>query len=228
METIAEHMARLHADPEWRARMADRERERRPVIEQNRKDAAPVVADLIAAGFYIHSVADLYSRRLDYRSAIPILVKWLPEIQNPDVQEDIVRALSVKWAPREIASLMIVEYRKGEPSDTSLRWAIGNALAVLATDAVFDDVVALARDRRYGRSRERVAESLGNMKDPRALEVLLELLDDPDVTLPVVRALGRLGSKARPAYTRIEPLTRDPRSWFRKDARQALQRITRG
>jgi HEAT repeat protein len=120
---------------------------------------------------------------------------------------------------------MIAEYRKGVPSYTPWRWAIGNALTVLATDAVFDEIVALARDRRYGRARERVAESLGNMKDDRAVDVLLELLDDEEVSLPAMRGLGRLGPRARRARAKIEPFLQHPEAWVRKDALRALKRI---
>jgi PBS lyase HEAT-like repeat-containing protein len=225
--TAAELKAKLEADPEWRARMEAKERELRPIIERNREAAAPVIADLIAAGFYVHSIGDLYNQRLDYRRAIPILVEWLPRIDNPDVKEDIVRALSVKWTPREVAGIMIAEYRKGAPSHTPWRWAIGNALTVLATDAVFDEIVELARDRHYGRSRGPVVESLGNMKNDRAVDVLLELLDDPElsVSLPAVRALGKLGPRARRARAKLEPFAKRPEAWVRKDALKALKRI---
>jgi hypothetical protein len=223
--TAEELQAQLEADPQWRATMEARERERRPRIEKNMADAAPVVADLIAAGFYVHSIGDLYNQRVDYRRAIPILVKWLPRIDNPDVKETIIRALSVKWTPSEVARVMVDEYRKGVPGDTPWRWAIGNALTVLATDAVFDDIVEIVRDRRYGRARERAVESLGNMKDQRAADVLVELVDDPEVSLPAVRALGKLGPRARRAREKIESFAQHAEAWVRKDALKALKRI---
>jgi HEAT repeat protein len=223
--TIGELMAELRADPEWVARMAAKEAERRPIIEKNRIDSAPVVADLVAAGFYVDWIADLFNQRLDYRDAIPILMKWLPRVDNPAVKADIVTALAVKWTPPSVVPMLIHEYRQGVPGWTVLRDAIGHALTGLATDVFFEELVELAHDLRYGKSRLFLVESLGNMKDPRAVGVLMELLDDPEVSLAAIRALGRLGARARPARAKIERFVQRPESWVRKDALKALKRI---
>jgi HEAT repeat protein len=223
--TAEELKARLSADPLWQAKMAGKERALRPIIEQNRQAAAPIVADLVAAGFYVHSIADLHHQRLNYRRAIPILLKWLPRVENADVKESIIRALSVKWSPPEVGRIVIEEYRKGVPADTSWRWAIGNALTVLAGNQLFEDIVELARDGRYGNARQRVVESLANMTNPRSVDILIELLDDAVVRMPAVRALGKLGARARAALPRIEDLLNHPEAWVRKEALSALKRI---
>jgi len=67
--------------------------------------------------------------------------------------------------------------------------------------------------------------ALGNMPDPRCEEVLLELLNDPEVTGHAVMALGRLRSRA--AREPIERLLVHPKTWVRTEARKALARIER-
>lgn len=225
--TAEELMAQLEGDPAWVARRDRKEAERLRVVEVNRRDAAPVVAELRVAGFEVESIADLHNRRMSYRDAVPILLGWLPRIENPAVKEDIVRSLSVKWAKPQAGPLLVDEFRQAPDSDQELglRWAIGNALAEVADDSVFEDVADLASDPAWGRSREMVAVALGNMSDPRAVVVLRGLLNDEQVAGYAAMALGKLG--AAEARADIEPLLEHPTAWVRKKAKQALAKIDR-
>ena len=68
-----------------------------------------------------------------------------------------------------------------------------------------------------------VAVALGNMKDPRAVDVLIELLEDEEVAGHALLALGKLkSSKAKPY---IEPFLGHPKAWVRKEAKRALAKI---
>lgn len=203
----------------------ERERERLAAIACNKVDAAPVVDALHAADFAVDSIAELFSRKLDYRDAIPLLVEWLPRVSNRDVKEDIVRALSVKWAKRTAAApLLVAEFERAEdPTGAGLRWAIGNALEVLASDEIADDMIRLATDRNYGRAREMVVVGLGKLKDARVLDVLVNLLTDEDVVGHAVMALGKL--RAKVARLRIVSLLSHPKPWVRIEAKRALARI---
>lgn len=201
----------------------ERERERLAAIARNKVDAAPVVAALRGAGFLVDTVADLFNKKMDYRTAIPILVEWLPRVANPDVKQDIVRALSVKWA-RHAAPLLLAEFeRADDPKGTGLRWAIGSALEVLSNDEIADGMIKLATDRRYGKAREMVVVGLGKLRDARVTDVLLNLLSDDEVVGHAVMALGKL--RARTARSRIEPLLNHPKPWVRKEAKKALASI---
>lgn len=201
----------------------ERERERLAAIVRNEVDAAPVLEALRGAGFFVESIADLFNKKMDYRSAVPTLVEWLSRVRNPDLKQDIVRALSVKWA-RHAAPLLIAEFERADDlTGTGLRWAIGNALEVLANDEITDGMIKVATDRRYGRAREMVVVGLGKLKDARVTDVLLSLLGDDEVVGHAVMALGRL--HARAARSRIEPLLKHPKGWVRKEAKKALTRI---
>ncbi|MGH9243237.1 MAG: HEAT repeat domain-containing protein [Acidimicrobiales bacterium] len=61
------------------------------------------------------------------------------------------------------------------------------------------------------------------MKDPKAVDVLIGLLDDPDVEGHAVVALGNL--RAESARDRIEPLLEHPKTWIRQEAKRALAKI---
>jgi HEAT repeat protein len=189
-------------------------------------EAQPVIDELRAQGYPVDAVADLLNKRLRYADAIPTLLRWLPRVKDPAVKEDIVRALSVPWARPAAASPLIHEFVKApNDSELGLRWTIANALAVVADDSVFDDVVALLRNPEYGRAREMLALALANMKTPRAADVLVAALQDPVLAGHAVKALGKLKSKR--AESAIRPFTNHPKAWIRAEAKKALKSISK-
>lgn len=216
-------MGELERDPEFLARQRQQEEDRRRSVESYRTAARDVLADLAATGFKVEAIGDLRRHGTPYREAIPVLMRWLPRMQEAAVKEDIVRTLSVPWAA-DAAPLLIAEFERAEDATgTGLRWAIGNALEVLANDDIADDLIRLATERRYGRAREMLVVGLGKLKDPRVTDVLLKLLADDEVVGHAVIALGKL--RAKTARSHIEPLLSHPKPWVRKEAKKALASI---
>lgn len=221
--SAGQFLDRRTRDPAFKARQ-----ERFAAEEaNNRRDyqraAEPVLSELAALGYNIAAIGDLRSAKVKYDTAVPVLVRWLPRVDDRYVKEDIVRTLSVPWAKAALPTL-IEQYRTVEDeSGLGLRWAIGNALEVLADDTVFDDVVSLARDRRYGRAREMVVAALGNMRDSRAVALLLELITDDSVAGFAAMGLGKL--RAREGRSAVAQLLEHPKPWVRQEAAKALKRI---
>jgi HEAT repeat protein len=208
----------------WRQEAQDREQFHR---EDFREAVAPLLAELAESGLPIQRLDELLQLGPEYRRALPILLRWLPRASDPSAKEAVVKVLSVPWAKPLAAPVLIDEFKRlPDDTGTGLRWTIGNALAIVADDEVFDDIVALLRDRRYGRAREMLALSLGNVRDPRAVDVLIELLQDDDVAGHAVIALGEL--RASRAVTYVEQLLSHPKAWVRKEARKALVKMAEG
>jgi len=208
--------------PDW----WEREQARRKRVEQNRLDAKPLEEAIRKLGVDISSLDDLVNRNFDYKIAVPLLLDWLPRVQNQDVKSAIVRALTVKFAKPEAAKPLLKEFMQAQVSSGGdIKWVIGNALSVVADDSVFDELVALLRDRRHGRDREMLAWALGNMKNPRAADVLIEMLDDEQVAGHAIAPLGKL--KAIRAKGRLEQFLNHPKAWIRKAAKTALARISK-
>lgn len=64
------------------------------------EEAEPILRALLKEGLSLVSLDDLINQPLNYKNAIPILIYWLPLVQNVRVKETIVRALSVPWAKK--------------------------------------------------------------------------------------------------------------------------------
>jgi len=179
-----------------------------------------LIEQLNAAGFPVRNVSDLYTQKHDYRSAVPLLVAALHEVQNNEVLEEIVRALSVKWA-KPFAAKPLVELFgcTSDDRELGLRWVVGSALAVVADASVFDELVRLVRHRGYGRSREMLPLALAGMKSAKADQILITLLDDEDLKGHAMMAINKRGVMIDRAS--LEKVLEDPRAWVRKEARKA-------
>ena len=200
------------------------ESDRDAKIAASRRAAAPVLAELAQHGFQLEWVSDLFNKRLDYRRIIPILVKWLPLVNDRAVKSDIASALSTKWARPMATRTLIEEFKRApETEELGLKWTLANALSEVADDTVFEEIAQLACEKRHGRAREMLAVALGNMKSPRAVKVLINLLDDEQVYGHALMALRKLAPVE--AKDAVEQFVNHPKTWVRNEARRALAKI---
>ncbi|MDE1946606.1 MAG: hypothetical protein KGI23_01835 [Patescibacteria group bacterium] len=171
---------------------------------------------------------DLMKWKQSYPAAVPVLLEHLPSVQDMGIKEGIVRALTVKEARGKAGSALVAEFRAVPPSPNAnigLKWAIANALSVVSTDAIFGDIVALVKDKQHGKSREMLAVALGNMRNPAAVDVLIELLNDDEVAGHALMALRRL--KAHKALAYIERFVSHPKSWIRSETLKTIKDLQR-
>jgi HEAT repeat protein len=229
-----------HVAPRWR------ERHRRERLEQRESGRMPqeevaLLEALEAAGVRTEDFGLFASRvetTFDYDLAVPVLIEWLPRVRDPFLKEVIVRSLTGEPAAEGAGSRALVdEFRQTPSTDgkwSSVKWAIGDALATLADASVADDLLDLVRDKSHGSARERLCDALARTKDPRAPDALIEALDDPDLAGHAISALRRLGPKSslphlERARPKLERLVDDPSAtpFARKQAAAALERLAR-
>ena len=201
--------------------IADREQQRLAAIAAGKKAAAPVVEELRQAGFDVIYIEDLYQKKLQYAAAIPVLLKWLPQVHVRNAKWQIVTALGVRWAKPVAAAPLIREFR----ADPSLRWEIADMLCRVADASVLDDIVMLVNDPESGTSRQMLTLCLGQINDPRSVAALPPLLRDDTVAGHAVMAAGKL--RAIGLRPLIEPFLGNPKAWVRAEAKKALARIDR-
>jgi hypothetical protein len=198
-----------------------REAQRLAAVAAGKKASIPVVQDLRRAGFDVVAIQDLYQKKWEYQTAIPILLKWLPVVSDPLAKWQIVAALRTRWAKPMAAAPLVREFR----SDGSRKWEIADVLCVVADASVLDDIVELVKDPASGDARQMLTLCLGEIKDPRSVETVALLLHDEAVAGHAVIAAGKL--KAVSLRPLIEPYLDDPRAWVRAEARKSLARLDR-
>lgn len=177
----------------------------------------------------VRSVWDLVSTPESYPEAIPVLARMLGSVHDPEVKEGIARALTVKGAG-PLASRPLIDAMESLFDDTtaagsSARWAIGNALSVIAPKEAAPELLMLLRRRETAEGRQMLALGLARLKYKPAIPVLLELLGDEQLVAQVTSALATLG--AIEAIPRLEPLLEHPNAFVRKTAKKALEKLRR-
>ena len=188
-------------------------------------DDAIVTEALRRVGYEVASVWDLVNTRERYPDAVPVLWKVFGSVQDLGVKEGIVRALTVVEARGgEQALLDEFEFVVGpSPRVDHYKWAVANAVSVIATPAAVDRVLRIVRDRRHGMARQMLVSWLGKARDPRTEGVLIEVLAEESLVGQAVGALGAVGTAgARP---HLERLRAHEKAWVRKAVVKALARI---
>jgi hypothetical protein len=186
-----------------------------------RQALAPIEQEVRAAGYAVESISDLKRSGVRYKTAIPILLKWLFRTNLGNVKEIVADALAVPWAKPGVAPLLIEEFLRAPHVPYKVR--IAEALRVIADRDVYDDMVAIFRDKRHGGYRRSLAEGIASTKMPGAVDVLLEMLDDEQLTIHVMSGLRKLKDpKSRPFLERF--LTHE-NAGLREKAASAIKAI---
>lgn len=185
---------------------------------------ADVVREVAAVGYSFETLAELRESRIRYREAIPVLLSAFHRTSNQNVKDEIIRALGKPWAASLVVDPLIDLFQSvDDPTGLGTRWTIGDALGSIWDDSRYDKLIALARDKSYGRAREMLVHGLGRSKRPEAVDDLIAFLDHPEVSGHAVIALRRL--RATRALPHLERMLNDKRAWVRKETRKALEQL---
>ena len=118
----------------------------------------------------VASISDLVNSADSYPNAIPILIKHLRRVRHPIMVNSIARALTVKEARGTDAALVILDrLKETEPSSTQAgddyqdRWALANALTVVADKSMAEELGHLLADARYQDVKERIEKAVKNL-----------------------------------------------------------------
>jgi hypothetical protein len=194
--------------------------------KRSRESHRWIMERLAAAGIYVEDIHRLGQEGLVSR-ATPILLALLPEINFFPAKDNVIMAIQGgKLDP----GFLVQEFRDllpylNEHGADSYGWRLGAALADHADGTVFDDIVELIQDRRYGKARQMLTEALTRVKKRRveAIPVLIELLGDEQMEMHALFALGKL--KAVEALPQVrQSLTSNNRA-IRAEAKKALRKI---
>ena len=187
------------------------------------KEYSSMTSELADVGVMISSVYDLVNTAKSYPNAIPILLNHVNKDYHERNKEGIIRALAVKEARGKASPILIAEYHRTPKDKMSLRWAIGNTIRMTITEDDVESILPIVQDKTNGTSRQMFVVALGKVKSEKAENILINLLDDEEVILHALEALGRMKSKK--AKDKISMLTEHPKDLIKKEAKKALKKI---
>ncbi len=203
----------------------------------NSDQLALVQKCLTEVGIEIESAHDLYllsndKDRSRIQVAIPVLINLLPDLETSRLKREVAESLATKdcadaAAPPLLAELTKLrqELKEQRPYAGPLAWGIANALADTATESTYEGIVEILRDQIYGRSREMLPYALARIKQRReqTIAVLIDILEDEDVTAHAIDALGRM--KATEALPYIRNYLNSEKYLIKKEAKKAVNKL---
>jgi HEAT repeat protein len=193
----------------------------------NREEDQRVVAALRQRGLSVASVWALVHTTEDYSEFVPILVTMLSQVEDYDVREGIVRALSLKSlraaAFQALVSALEDLFENMSPRADTLKWAIGNALSTQATKADGEDLTSLLSRTEAGGARQMIALAIGRIRYRPAVPVLIRLLKDTDVAGHAAAALSKMNPHE--AEDALRDLSQSATGYAKKQADKALARL---
>lgn len=159
--TAAESTALFETCPEW-VEQRDRKEAARRAAEDGYRDAqAGLLADLAAVEIDVTSVWDLVNSPTRYAAAVPVLLRHLGRPYPTRVREGLARSLTAQEATG-IAGPGLIDALKRE-TDPEVRWALANALTIVAGPGDILALRALLADPGYADVYERLRKAEQNL-----------------------------------------------------------------
>ncbi len=131
---------------------------------------------------------------------ITVLAKSLKDISYKSLYSDVASSLASKKARIALPILLKEFIRKEDLA----RWEVGNAISEMMQDCDFEAIRPIVLNREFRHARQMLVMKLSKLKKtPEVIPLLIELLQDKDVAMHAIIALGKL--KAVEARQYIEP-----------------------
>ncbi len=137
-----------------------------------------------------------------YNEVLPILVKYIPLIDDTNAKDGLIRSVSIKGY-KDAVSILLSEYKKTHLS--SLMWSIGNALRIIKDKTIVVELIELLEKKTIYNdlplkvsfevknpeviAKENLLPALGATKDLRALPVLREYIKKPEFAVFALEGL---------------------------------------
>ena len=194
-----------------------------------KKEDEFVTMELRKAGFKVSGLFDLVNFKQTDFGYINLLLILLDseKVTDPIIKDGIIRAITVRKA-KGIAEVKLLEYYhslKIEKEKEIIGWSIGNWFEYIYSDAYYNQIKEISKDKNNGMSRQMFVMALGKTKKYKsdAEKLLLELTFDNEVVLHAIAGLGNL--KLGSSTDRLTELTNDKNKTIKKEAKKALKKI---
>ncbi|MCP4138527.1 MAG: HEAT repeat domain-containing protein [bacterium] len=224
--TAQEFLDQKQNDPEYQAMLKKKEEEFAARGRELDEMYEPILKDIRKAGYRINDIDDILSETGQAMGLVPvsseivnIILAKLPQLSDIGALDWLVRIVGATRTPYK-ADALIELFDKTESVD--LKWIIGNTFSLTEPENIYPWIMEKVRDKSLGPARQMLVVALGGIKDNReVIDLLLNVLDDPEIGGFAVEPLGRLG--AVEAREKIEACLEHKEKWVRRDAKKALK-----
>ena len=122
----------------------------------------------------------------------------------------------------DIITQLITDYYSQETPDLS-RWCISDCLYRISSRKFVDEYLDIVINKDFGTNRRLIVLILGKLKEERAIPTLINLLEDEEVRLQAINALGDFKREEFRCY--FERFQNSKHPGWRKYAKAALKKL---
>lgn len=158
------------------------------------------------------------------KTVLPIAVTYYQQAKQktlPDEQNFFLQFFQFKGI-NEVVPLLIEDYKDAQTTDLT-RWFISDCLYQIRNPDHMEMYLELVSDPQYGINRQMLVLLLGKLKSESAIPVLIALLEDSDVSMQSIIALGEYRQPEFRPY--FEQFLTSREQGIRNAARASLKKI---
>lgn len=155
------------------------------------------------------------------KTILPIAIKYYKQAKYDNEKNFFISLFHFKGF-EEVAPLLIKDFFA--PATPALtRWLISDCLYQIGSKKYIDDYLKIISNAEYGESRQMIVLLVGKLKEEKAIPVLINLLEDEEVRLHAIIALGDFKREEFRPY--FERFCNAKHSGWRKYAKVALKKL---
>ena len=185
----------------------------------------PFLKELREIGFEFEHTPQGSGLDTEYKKVIiPIALKYYAEAKRLKIENEQQYFMGYFYCRGAdyLVPMLLEDYRSLEATD-SVQWDISDCLYTIRAMKYVDEYIELISDKHYGSNRKMLILLLGERKVEKAIPVLIRLLDDEDVRLHAISALGYFKREEFRPY--FERYSGERKAGYGKYARQAIKKL---
>ena len=156
---------------------------------------------------------------------VPIAIKYYQMAKNfskDNEQKHFLGYFHFKGI-EEVVPMLIDDFCSVEVND-SVKWSIADCLYQIHSKKYVENYLDIISSSQYGKNRQMVILLVGKLKIEDSIPILIELLEDEEVRLHAICALGEFRREEFRVY--FERFANDKHPGWRKYAKAALKKIS--
>lgn len=155
---------------------------------------------------------------------LPIATRYYQlakDLEKPNEQNYFIRFFCIKGFD-DIIPMLLDDFYFEKTVDLT-RWFISDCIYQIRSKSFVKEYLDIVSSRKFGRNRQMIVLLLGKLKEESAVPTLINLLEDEEVRLHAISALGEFKRKEFRCY--FERFQNSPHTGWRKYAKSALKKL---
>ena len=158
------------------------------------------------------------------KTILPLAIKYyqLAREQNKANEQNHFLSFFHHKGLEEVVPILIEDYYSEKTQDLT-RWFISDCIYQIRSKKFVKEYLDIVANRTFGRNRQMIVLLLGKLKEESAIPILIDLLEDEEVRLHAICALGDF--KREEFRCHFERFQNSTQPGWRKYAKEAIKKL---